>query len=78
MLHQENQRLYGIDWDGPVPTNREDYIHVEVPNVYIAMSEEQKLQLKSVVEPLAGSDSYGIDLYMKVRSCLVEMGINQE
>ena len=37
MLHQEKQRLYGIDWDGPVPTNREDYVHVEVPNVNITM-----------------------------------------
>ena len=78
VLHQENQRLYGIDWNGPVPTNREDYVHVEVPNVNIAMSKEQKLQLKPVVEPLADSGSYGIDLYMKVQSCLVEMGINQE
>ncbi len=62
--------MFGIDWDGPVPINEtsNDYVHVEVPSTEIEMTEEQKMRLKSLVNPLADSDSYGIDFYMQVRN----------
>ena len=56
--------MFGIDWDGPVPTNvaSNDYVHVEVPTTEIEMTEEQKMHLNLLVDPLEDSDSYGIDL----------------
>lgn len=67
--------MFGIDSDGPVPINvvSDNYVHVEVPNTEIEMNEEQKMQLKSLVEPLENSDSYGIDLYIQVRNFLHQL-----
>ncbi len=47
---------------------------VEVPDVQIALSEQQIEQLKVMVNPLSESDHHGIDLYFSaksfVQSCL--------
>ena len=38
---------------------------VAVPNTHIPVSEEDYQQLQELIDPLAESDSYGIDLYQE-------------
>ena len=58
---QEEQENYGIDWEGPVGV---DVDTVEVPETAIPVG----CSLSGIenIDPLASSDEYGIDLYLKL------------
>ena len=51
---------YGIDVDGPVPSDGGDVV---VPEVSFHLNREDLVGLQQVVDPLATSEEYGIDLY---------------
>lgn len=63
-----NYESYGIDWEGPPPSPEwhESVESVEVPDTVIALSENDKLELVTAVDPLRGSDVNGIDIYLEV------------
>jgi hypothetical protein len=73
--NQEEEREYGIDWDGPLPNNvdSDEYIRVEVPTTEIDVMEQQKQNLYLLVQPLADSDCHGIDLYVQARNILLNL-----
>ena len=62
---------FGIDWDGPLPTdfyNGEgagQSNNVEVPNVELPISIEQFQQLEMQVNPYELNTTYGIELYIR-------------
>lgn len=58
---QEEQENYGIDWEGPVGV---DVDTVEVPETAIPVG--GSLSEIENIDPLASSDEYGVDLYLKV------------
>lgn len=55
---------YGIDWEGPVPYEASTMETVEVPATPVPCG-MSLLELENNVDPLACSDEYGIDLYLK-------------
>ena len=68
LLLQDDLESYGIDWDGPTPshTSSTDVAdRVEVPETSIPAG-VSLLDLENSVNPLASSDEYGMDLYLKV------------
>ena len=56
-------------------TASEEYDHVDVPSTIIDINEQQSVHLNSLVQPLAVSDSYGIDLYVRAREFLQQANI---
>lgn len=64
---QEEQRFFGVDWNGPIPHTAE-VDAVEVPETECPLTEEQFDELGSMVSPLADSTNYGIDLYLSTLS----------
>ena len=58
---QEVNEDYGIDPDGPIPTDSDGY--VEVPVSPLHFSERDLLYLRETVDPCAPSDNYAINLY---------------
>jgi hypothetical protein len=64
--------MYGIDWDGPSPADNGTTM-VVVPKIDCDLNEEQLVQLRSTIDPLASSDSFGVDIYMKTRDFLAEL-----
>ncbi len=54
---------YGIDMEGPVPSQGRSIV---VPEVPIRLSSENFAHLQQAVNPLASSDEFGIDLYEQV------------
>ena len=66
---------FGIDWDGPLPTeffNGEEE-GVEIPPVNVPISEEQFYQLETQVNPNEPSRNYGIELYLRTIEFLAQM-----
>lgn len=59
--------MYGIDWDGPVPSETwgslTDSDDVVVPELSTAISESQLAQLQQNINPLGQTLNYGIDIY---------------
>ena len=53
---------YGIDEDGPVPTD-DDNLAVQIPECSYTLSDTDFALLQQTVDPLSSSDDYGIDLY---------------
>lgn len=59
---QEEQENYGIDWEGPVGI---DVDTVEVPETATPIGCSLS-EIESIVDPLATSDEFGVDLYLKL------------
>lgn len=64
---------YGIDWDGPLPDENDDYAQVEVPETRNPLSEDNFHELVQTIDPLSASESYGADIYLSVVSFLSEL-----
>ncbi len=60
---QEEARLYGIDWYGPLP-GEDDPDRVVVPAVECPLDHQEYLELCQSVDVLSTSDNYGINLYL--------------
>lgn len=65
-----------IDWDGPLPTQEwsgitghGDQSHIEVPQVNLP-DHHQHIQDHLQFNPLAESQSFGLDVYLNVVACL--------
>ena len=54
---------HGIDWEGPLPQS--DHNHVDVAN--IASPVDAQEQQGVGIDPLADSDSFGIDIYLAMK-----------
>lgn len=68
-LQETNLSMYGIDFDGPLPSqiyNGRNFneITIEVPPVASPINDNQLSMLRSTVDPLASSSSYGVDIYL--------------
>ena len=70
---QTVSELYGIDdnvmvnsSDGSGDNNE----GVEVPSINISLTEGQRIQLQSTINPLTTSQEFGVDLYMRTLDIL--------
>lgn len=59
--YQRTQEAYGVDWNGPLPDVVDD--SVAVPETHCPLSDTDLDELKATIDPLAPSDSYGLDLF---------------
>lgn len=68
-IFDENS-TYGIDWDGPSPQEEWDgpLDGVDVPSIPCPLQEVDLQRLKISINPLAESDCYGSDIYLRVLS----------
>jgi hypothetical protein len=63
--------MFGIDWDGPLPTEfyngetAEEGQRIEIPNIDAPISADQFYQLEIQVNPYEPSANYGIELFMR-------------
>ena len=60
---------YGIDYDGPHPSQEYDGPSnetVEVPVTEMSISQEDYQRLATSINPLRESDFYGVDIYADV------------
>jgi len=53
---------FGVDWDGPSPYDDDDNT-VEIPVIEDPISNPDYDLLQQTIDPLANSDSFGIDLF---------------
>lgn len=58
---QEEQEQIGIDWDGSLPPNGENIVHVDPPILPLSNSEYE--ELVSNINPVESTCDYGIELY---------------
>ncbi|CAB4008739.1 Hypothetical predicted protein [Paramuricea clavata] len=61
---------HGIDYEGPLPSQRfngETWNEnsVEVPEIACPVNDTQVHQLRTMVNPLGASSSYGMDIYCR-------------
>ena len=63
---------YGIDWDGPLPTQEWDGSHeensnnVEVLSTQFPFCQQEVEQMQRIIDPLRDSQYCGVDIYMEV------------
>eukprot|EP00794_Sanderia_malayensis_P002173 gene2173-2469_t len=65
----ENEELHGIDSAGPTPLSEhvsESNDVVEAPKITCPLGEDDFLRLRTSINPLRDSQSFGIDIYMEV------------
>ena len=62
-LERVDHETYGVDPDGVALDNGEDDEGAPVPESDFTLQEDHLDELRSIVDPLAQSDSYGVDLY---------------
>lgn len=55
---------YGIDWEGPTPSESFEIDMVEVPETSIPVN--CLADIEANVDPLTYSEEYGMDLYLQV------------
>ena len=70
---QTVSELYGIDDNVMVNSSdgsRDDNEGVEVPSINISLTEGQRIQLQSTINPLTTSQEFGVDLYMRTLDIL--------
>ena len=66
--------FYGVDFEGPLPSERYNDVMaindmaVVLPDLAFAMPNEVFESLKAEVDPMADSDSNGIDIYLTARN----------
>ena len=53
---------YGVDSDGPISTDDDDFNRIKTPQTILKFSEADNTLLQQTVDSLAPSDNYGIDL----------------
>ena len=74
--------LYGVDFEGPLPSSQYNSIEaingteVVVPDLYFTLTDQLADVLKEEIDPLANSDSNGIDIYLRTRN-IIRTSINQ-
>lgn len=56
--------MYGIDWQGPVPTSEAT---VEIPEYECPLQPHDMHTLTTVIDPLQSCDDYGVELYIATR-----------
>lgn len=69
-LPEEDMLSFGIDYDGPLPSNEYDGntwndFSVQVPEIPCPLSNTAFNRMKCTVDPLEVSSCYGIDIYIK-------------
>ena len=67
---EEDMSSFGIDYDGPFPSNEYDWdtwndFSVQVPEIPCPLSSTVFNRMKCAVDPLEESSCYGIDIYIK-------------
>ena len=67
---ENNLDAYGIDYEGPLPSERIDSEtwnenSVEVPEIACSLNDAQLNHLRMMVNPVDTSFSYGIDIYFR-------------
>ena len=55
---------YGIDWEGPVPTEVDDDNIVEIPETNFPLTPQQHAVLFESVDALRPSEYHGVDIYL--------------
>jgi len=55
---------FGVDWDGPSPYDDDDDYTIEIPVIEDPISNSDYNILQQTIDPLANSDSFGIDLFI--------------
>lgn len=70
---------FGIDWEGPTPSNEWDGSSpnetagsVEVPDTRIPLSNDEYTELSQTVNPLQDSEYHGVDLYLNTLAFIAE------
>lgn len=71
-----NVKAYGIDWDGPAPSEEwdrvveDDSVIVRVPETFCALDSQGVQALARQVDPAEPSMYYGVDIYLNaLHSC---------
>ncbi|XP_019853028.1 PREDICTED: uncharacterized protein LOC109582628 [Amphimedon queenslandica] len=64
VVNQGELPYFGIDWDGPL--SDEDTNYVNVPDVDNPLTDEDYLELQETISPLDNSNSFGVDIFLKV------------
>lgn len=69
---------FGIDYDGPLPNQAwsRDFVvgdALEVPDVHLSIPSNQIHHHLMQFNPLADSQSFGIDIYLQVVDCLCSL-----
>ena len=67
---EENTSSFGVDYDGPLPSNEYDGetwndVSVQLPEIHCPLSSAAFDRMKCIVDPLEESSCYGIDVYIK-------------
>ena len=57
---------YGVDWDGPPPSDGDDSNMVVVPVTACPLSQRDMEELQSLYNPLTSSDDFAVDVYVNV------------
>ena len=74
MLAQEQSQYYGIDWNGPCPSDCEEGVNsVAVPATECPLSDTQYDELTSTISPFDWTDNNGINLYLATLSFVHSM-----
>ncbi|XP_019863445.1 PREDICTED: uncharacterized protein LOC109592455 [Amphimedon queenslandica] len=69
---------YGFDWDGPIGNHSPDeVVVVDVPEIHFSPQEVLCHILEMNVNPVAESDEYGIDLYVKCKMIVLDFLSNR-
>lgn len=69
---QVDSNSYGIDWDGPLPSQAWDGQHeddcrtVEVPSTSFPLSQAVLDHLQKTIDPLRNTQYHGVDIYLEV------------
>jgi hypothetical protein len=68
---QTDDELYGIDWEGPVPTPRQN--NVQVPDTTCPLSQQQLLAFQQEIDPMQSSALFGYDTYATALNFITEL-----
>nr|CAG8546404.1 9551_t:CDS:2 [Entrophospora candida] len=66
-----NVNEYGVDWEGPVPTENIEQVVCEDPHK--VLTDEHLLELKNRLNPLEDDECYGINVYNKCLRIVMEL-----
>lgn len=71
---------WGVDWDGPVATENIVESTVTIPEPSVVLRDIVVSRLRSCIDPLMHSNSFGVDLYkeaVNLSSSVVRLQPNQ-
>ena len=77
-LEEANFNMYGIDFEGPLPSEMYDgetfnEFSIDVPPVANPLNDSQLSLLSSTVDPLVLSSSYGLDIYLNTVQLVTDL-----